>query len=94
MPDATYDEMLAATKKYVTDHDKEITDLCNEIGKVIDNKNLVLGTTSLQLVLAHLLAGFDEEDKMSVIRVTIMLMSAAIENNDPNFRFVETKAFH
>lgn len=94
MVDDNYQEMLAATKKYVLDNDKDITALCDEIGKVIDNRNLVLSTTALQLVLSHLLAGFEEQDKMSVIRVTILLMSAALNNEEGNFGFVETKAVH
>ena len=94
MVDDNYQEMLAATKKYVLDNDKDITALCDEIGKVIDNRNLVLGTTALQLVLSHLLAGFEEQDKMSVIRVTILLISAALNSEDGNFGFVETKAVH
>jgi hypothetical protein len=94
MVDDNYQEMLAATKKYVLDNDKDITALCDEIGKVIDNKNLVLGTTALQLVLSHLLAGFEEEDKMSVIRVTILLMSAALDHDEGNFGFIATKGLH
>jgi hypothetical protein len=94
MVDDSYQEMLEATKKYVLDNDKDITALCDEIGKVIDNKNLVLGTTALQLVLSHLLAGFDEDDKMSVIRVTILLMSAALNQDEGNFGFIATKGLH
>jgi len=94
MVDDSYKDMLEAAKKYVLNNDKDITELCDEIGRVIDNKSLVLGTTALQLVLSHLLAGYEEEDKMSVIRVTILFMSAALANDDPNFKFVEKSGMH
>ena len=94
MVDDSYKDMLEAAKKYVLNNDKDITELCDEIGRVIDNKSLVLGTTALQLVLSHLLAGYEEEDKMSVIRVTILFMSAALDNDDPSFKFIEKSGMH